>query len=120
MTRTLARWLRALAERLDPAPPGITYTKKPDAGVVPIRDDVSLPDGPTLSEQDNKRRHPDFPTGYDLDLLVSLRDSISDMLQKRGMPCVGKGVGVCGADVQHGLGDDHWLFVDIRVARRDR
>ena len=63
-------------------------------------------------------KHPDFPAGDDLALLMELRDAIAASGKAHGLREIGRGVGVGGADIQFALGLDRDLIVNIEIRER--
>jgi hypothetical protein len=56
----------------------------------------------------------DFPTGDDLVLLMNIRNMIRDRISAMGLPEIGCGVGVGGADATFRLGE-RTLSVKISI-----
>ncbi len=57
---------------------------------------------------------PDFPTGDDLQLLLSVRNAIGDLVGKMGLREIGRGVGCGGADVSFHVGE-RYLTINIGI-----
>jgi hypothetical protein len=58
--------------------------------------------------------HPDFPGGADLTLLMDARDAVRKVIAAMGLPEIGCGVGIDGADASFRLGDRQ-LRVQISI-----